>query len=378
MNIYSIWSDTYYIEDIVGDSLEYRIVLENDSSLCDVQLLRLLDVNYKIAVIQLIRDLFGYSLAEAKDLVDNAPSIIATDITWDEAQHAIQELSYLSAQARVIGDSKVIYSGKAYKFPNSDTVKININKICQNYLNSNIHNIMQSLADTGMLPTDEDGNVLNDIEDSVHTFSLYKVGENIPAATWTFINDWSYQRKQFSDIGTLPTFNAIINAHYAEGMICFDTSYAVEKKKLWISTGNDGTYWIPSCGDYAIYFQNLWGGWNSFLIEGDVTITDNINSYLYNRAFNNNTVEFEEGRYIAEIKSKYNLNTGLLDDEEAETLVKHLLSSNATYLHDLKKNTVIPIVITNKDLIYKTYRNQNGTPFNYVIEVQASQTKIRN
>lgn len=274
-----------------------------------------------------------------------------------------------SLEYRIVNDDTgtVIYSGRAYKFPDRNEVVININKICQNYLNSNIEPLMQDIAD---------GNDWNSyrIPDAVHRFTLYERNGSIPMESWTFINDWSYDIKQRTN-GTY-SMNAIINGHYAEGMVCLETAFN-GNDAVHVSKSGNG-YDVASCGDYALYYQNLYGGWNSFLIEGKANeVSDDITAYNYNKAFNNNTVQFEEGRYIAEIKTKYRLYTGLLDDDESWAFVSHLLGSNTVYMHDLKKDKVYPVIITNKDLVYKTYANQDNEPVQYTIDIQLSQTRVR-
>ncbi len=55
----------------------------------------------KIKVIKAIRDITGLGLAEAKDLVDNAPSVIKTGLTLEEAQEIKAELDAMEATAKV-------------------------------------------------------------------------------------------------------------------------------------------------------------------------------------------------------------------------------------------------------------------------------------
>ena len=167
-------------------------------------------------------------------------------------------------------------------------------------------------------------------------------------------------------------------------MICFEvnsgvTTYvkSLADKADTIITFNGGVkYDVRYCGDYAIYYLNSYGGWDSFLIEGKVKKFDDFTQYEYNKSFDNNTLQFEKTRYMNEIKTRYEMNTGWLTDEQAENLAKNLLGSTKLYVHNLVDDRIFPAIITDSSVEYKTFRN-NGRLVSYTINVQESQGKIR-
>ena len=149
----------------------------------------------------------------------------------------------------------------------------------------------------------------------------------------------------------------------------------VSKAKITID--NNVTYDCSYCGDFAVYYVNKYGGWNSFLFEGLCKRTDNLTDYKYNRVVNNRTNNYENNRYMVEINPTYQLNTGWLSDEEAARLASDLLPTSKLYLHNLIDDTIVPAFILDSQAAYKTFET-NGRKFvSYTVNIQESQTKIR-
>lgn len=144
-----------------------------------------------------------------------------------------------------------------------------------------------------------------------------------------------------------------------------------------LATLSDDGFVIESghnyCGDWALYYSNRSGGWDSFLIEGNVKKIDNFEKYYINRSYNNTTMEWGKKVYHNEITTNYELHTGWLNDRQSEILAFNLLSSNQVYLHDLVNNKIIPVVITDDTAEYKTFKNNGRKMVNYTINVEASQ-----
>lgn len=292
---------------------------------------------------------------------------------------------------RIELDDAIIYRGRAYRYPDSDSVRININKICQNYLDSSISSLIDKLA-TGEEVKDSDRVILN----SILTFKLYEGDSTVFSDSWTFINNWSYVDKAFDDYSESDVsmdMNEIINGHYAMGMRLLDTRYektfnyseqtsegtedVTLHNKLVITVDDTPLYTVPSCGDYAIYYQNIKGGWNSFLIEGSVVKKENYTNHGYCKSFNNTTVEFDEKTYNSEVFTNYSCVTGWLTDKESETFVRNIGNCTAMYLHNLKEDKIFPVLITDNNFTYKTYQNQGKKLVNYTFNLKASQCKIR-
>lgn len=265
------------------------------------------------------------------------------------------ELSY-----RISLDGGVVFSGKAYRYPNADILRININKVCQNYLSNNSVETIFNGAQTENAP------------ESIRTFVLMD-DSGRTLETYRFLYDWSYEDKDW--IGGNVILSKPINGHYTDGMIRLNTLFSDGRV---INYGYNNAYRKNiRCQRYALYYLNAFGGWDSFLIEGNVNKSDKINPYNFNTSFDNQTREFEQGRYVAEIDTEYVMHTGYLSDDGAYTLAKNLIPSNRVYLHDILEGTIKPVVITNTTSEYKTYKNQGERMVNYTLNIKESQSKIR-
>lgn len=257
-------------------------------------------------------------------------------------------------------DGNVIFSGKAVKMPGADELKININKICQSYL---YEDLVQLLAN-GQRAVHSQGQ---------RVFELWSNGYNLE--NYMIFYDYSYD--YVKDIeGNVITSNPI-NGHYVDGMLKPKTIRISTNNSNQMYTDNDNTdYNVQACGNYVLYYLNSYGGWDAFLIEGAVSKRDNFTTYTMDRAFNNTTMDFENKRYISEIKTSYEMSTGFLNDEQSANLAKNLLGSNMVYLHDLKEGTIKPVVIEDKSVTYQTY-SQAGKMANYKLNISESQSKVR-
>lgn len=134
------------------------------------------------------------------------------------------------------------------------------------------------------------------------------------------------------------------------------------------------SYDLDHCGPGAFIYRNRFGGWDSFLIEGNVIKTDNYTRQNWRRkGFYNQTIDVDSYGYNAaekvtdsiDINTTYEAHTGWLTDEESARLVFHLLSSPTVYYQILKPeetNTdaqlfMFPVRLTSSSAEYKKFRN---------------------
>lgn len=128
---------------------------------------------------------------------------------------------------------------------------------------------------------------------------------------------------------------------------------------------------------YSLYYVNSYGGVDVLPFKGGgQKKTDNITRFNYSRSFRNNTPEFENVNYMNEIKEEYELHTGWMSDEQSMRM-HELVESTIVYLYDAEEKTYTPVVMTDKKLEYKTYRNQGRKFYNYTVNVEESQSKER-
>ena len=154
---------------------------------------------------------------------------------------------------------EVIFSGKAYKFPNGDYLKINVAPVCANYLSTDIPAAFWAQTGPGYF---------NFTPNAIKTFDLVdNVGNYL--ASYTFINDYSYVST------TSNTFSFPITDKWAPNMYYLNTYYLDSNHTLQMYfTTTQPTGSTLACGDYALYYQNMRMGWDSFLLEGKCVRTD--------------------------------------------------------------------------------------------------------
>lgn len=327
-------------------------------------------------------------------------SPIWKDYVWNE----IISSDFIEYHLDYAGD--MVYAGKAYKYPETDRVEFLLNNVAENYLSNGI---IFNTSKTIISP------------EYLKPFTLITSSGNEKPIT--FFNDWSYKDRDLTK-GTmlsdpitglvdprqylvaswiLPTGTGVINRFfYVDGTsIAMDISlnsgingytYTEDlSNKLWpcgsylivgfVEDGNISDrqirYDIDTTGkDYVLYYTNSAGGWDSLLVEGNVRKTDEIKSETYTRKVLNTSQEFARNKYLNTITSSWILYTGYLNDIQAFKMF-NLIESTKVYLHNLKDNTITPVLITDTNCEYKTYTNQGKNKFYYTINVEASQDTYR-
>lgn len=274
----------------------------------------------------------------------------------------------------------------------------------------------------------------SDMLESYLTVDIYNMTENgypgVVDATFKYYNDWSRFEQRYDYTRSL---NDPINGKGCDNMIIpfcvyyddaatfsiVDTekngnvnTYTLSKpstpfamrtnsfydtKKLEYKQDNEVifSYDMDHCGPGAFIYRNRFGGWDSFLIEGNIIKTDNYTKLNwrrkgeYNQGYSINTLKYIDEKVTdsVNIDTTYQAYTGWLSDEEAERLVFHLLSSPIVYFQNLHKENqvfdtdplldLIPIRITTSSAEYKKFRNGKKL-INYLITFEKSNTeKVR-
>ena len=274
----------------------------------------------------------------------------------------------------------------------------------------------------------------SDMNDSYITVDIYNMTESgypgVVDSTFKYFNDWSRFEKRYDYTRSL---NDPINGKGCDNMIIpfcvyYDdaatfsivdtekngnvnirtlstpstpfvmrTDIFYDTKKLEYKQGDEVifSYDMDHCGLGAFIYRNRFGGWDSFLIEGNIIKTDNYTKLNYRtKGEYNQMSDFRSSKYMDEkhtdnvsINTEYEAYTGWLSDEEAERLVFHLLSSPIVYFQDLNKenqlydtdqSTLIPIRLTASSAEYKKFRNGRRL-VNYSIKFEKGNIeKVRN
>lgn len=258
---------------------------------------------------------------------------------------------------------ETIFNGKAWANPNTNEVSININNLVKDYLEFELPN----LNDVGDFLNVTHPNVIK---------TFYFIRNGVEVEQYRFIKDWSYKTHNRN------VLSAPINGKGVDGQLYFVTYVTDEDEEDLVFTNiqksPNNLYSNNLCNcRYVLYYLNRYSGMDSLAIEAKVVKTDNYQPYFITSTYNNNTTEFGKKIYHNDITTTYNLTTGWLKDSESENLAFNLLSSNLVYLHDIKENKIMPVVITNSSVEYKTFKNQNNKLYNYTISVECSQKEYR-
>ena len=266
---------------------------------------------------------------------------------------------------RIYNGTDLIFQGRAYKRPNAETNDIKLNKVFENYLSNSINSLLNS------------GETEETNKEACKAFRLMKLdsdGTETLIEEYKILYDWSYD---FLFVGSNAVLSRPINGRYVAGMYKMHTSVNGQSGTVTNSLTAGAYNVLADCGDYALYYLNSYGGWDALLIDGTVLKKSTITQYTTDRNYNNNSIEFEQTKYINEIQDAYEINTGFLTDEQAANLSKNLIPSKEVYLHFISGNKIIPVLITDTSVTYQTYQTNNLQMPQYKINVKESQIKLR-
>ena len=265
-------------------------------------------------------------------------------------------------------DGETIFTGKGVKYPGADDMQLNINKICRNYLECDI---------AALLTTMPSSNTNLDHPNAQRTFNFYTGSTKVN--DYVFYQDYSYTDDKPTTGSSIVVSNPI-NGHFVSGMLKVrtyrGTSSYYTTGSASSSTGLGYTTRVK-CVPYVLYYLNSYGGWDAFAIEGTGIKKDAYTTYKTDQSYNNTTLQFETNKYVQEIKTSYELNTGLLSDEQSANLAKNLLGSIKVYLQNIDEGWIKPVIITDSNATYQTYQTNGRKLCQYKINVQMSQSKIR-
>lgn len=298
-------------------------------------------------------------------------------------------------------DDSVLYEGVTVSADDdSYPYKINVPRLVESYISSGTFSGISSGWETleGRLVVD---------------FYKYYNDAVYFRSTFQFWNDWSDWRQNYNQSRVL---NDPINGKGCQGMMIPLCVYSVDSEgytavitqggqESTISLGYPGedfgintkeytgekvvfkknntevfSYDLSHCGEGYLVYRNRFGGWDSFLLEGNISKTETYERERYKMPEQSSSARQEERKIDRlNINTSYTAYTGWLSDEESERLVFHLLSSPVVYFvpmnNDLYRDEyLIPVLITNSSSEYKKFRNGRKI-FNYTITFEESYTK---
>lgn len=261
---------------------------------------------------------------------------------------------------KIYQNTTLLYEGVAVKMPSELNLKININKICKDYLSQDIDLLITSNSASMQAAS------------AFVAFDLKNERGTI-LESYGFLYDWDWSH---SWNGAATTLSLPVNGEYADGMMKLKTT--VSSQRVVTNYRSTGDYTKAVCSDYVLYYLNARGGWDAFAYTGKCTRTDTVKQYTFNHFFdNNNNDEFEVGRYAAEITPQWELNTGILTEEQSRIYAHHLASSNKAYLHILSEGRILPVVIADNSIVYKDDDSEGNNVITHRTVVKASQIELK-
>lgn len=303
-----------------------------------------------------------------------------------------------------------IYHGKAWKKPGESSIMICINDVCADWLVNTFPSLSEEFSRSDM-----------PVEFVVQTIST--AGVYSEKARVRFINDWSYDAsynpetkgmsfpvngkidgrqwllwtglnvstieahvtmtngqsmKVFIPIEISNDFNADFNQDFARSVGSAGSGTAVFSPVQWGDVASvviNGVAYdvVRGCNRYVLYYLNAHGGWDSLLIEGAASEEDRLTRHTMTKA---GIYDREKSNYLNEIEKSITLHTSWLSDEQSLRM-HHLLNSTDVYLHDLEKNSILPVILEGSSTPYKTFKGEGGKLVNYTIEVTIAQSRKR-
>lgn len=264
-------------------------------------------------------------------------------------------------------NSELIYAGVAVAKPNESECNINVSRIVQNYLNSNLPEEVYtgSTLVTGQYyePNAVLGYTLTDGKGNV--FESYR-----------FLNCWDYLTHfaMIASPGVPYPLSKSVNNHSVDEMFHFNSVLTkTNKVRTTINTGIAGDY----CGYGALYYSNNMGGWDSFLIEGTVVKKDTYQRYTINNKWIADTLKPGTRTLVNTIDESWTLKTHLLTDNETKILAENLYGSNNIFFHNFADGKITPVVITDTSVEYKNLRANKKKKFYATINIKSTQPKQR-
>ena len=126
------------------------------------------------------------------------------------------------------------------------------------------------------------------------------------------------------------------------------------------------------CGQYAIYYVNAYGYWDTLAVLGKTKETDNIVRHTSDLLYNN-AIAYARARsnYVNEITKRFTFYTHWLTDAQSARM-HHLLNSPKVLLHDVAAGIIRPLVLTGSSTEHK----RNGLN-QYTIEAELAQQRLR-
>lgn len=299
-------------------------------------------------------------------------------------------------QYRVRYNGNDIYKGWSYDVSGYGQNEIVINDICRDYLSTNFPSASNVWYQDyyasrdfelyiGLSPDDEPNTKVANIH-FLYDWSYDSDYLNTPSEAWIAMEPLQdyYDSRQFHIFSVNGPATLTDTSHYSyvnanQDRSLIKTQLPPGTATLYSENGNYSRKFTikDNCGiRYCLYYVNSRGGWDSVLVDGVSMQTDKYDRETFTQNYRTPSINRGVIEYRNNITESWTLYLKSLGDSR-NPIFHNLYESTNVYLHDLEEGRIIPVVITSREMQYKTRKNQGKKLYTYEITVESSQRKLR-
>ena len=311
---------------------------------------------------------------------------------------------------------EIVYQGRAYLRPDAADVSVRINDICADYFAGTLPALSQASFEALSLPLTYYVEYYDEVEE-----------DWVEADTVQFLDDWSYDPSydattmglafpingridsrqwitytavgaasvtmtiHFKDgttasvvvpIAISADFNEDFNSDFARSARSAGSGTAVFDLSSWtdvdyVTIGLARYTVVTDCGKYALYYQNAYGGWDTFLLEGQCRRTDRLVRHEQAHEYDNRNIQNRGiANYVNEVSPVWEISTGILDDAAGE-MMHHVLESTDVYLYEIDTDRMMPVVLEGDEAQWQTYKANGRQPVRYTFTARLARERVR-
>lgn len=328
--------------------------------------------------------------------------------------------SYDSIPFRIKIQDDIIYNGKAHRKPNETDINIRINDVCADYLINALPALSQAEFSALSFPlafmveafissapgADPDWEEIEEVQfindwsyDNSYVPSTmgmsFPINGRIDARQWLTYTAYNAQSINatitFKDgtsaqviipIAISADFSADFNDDFSRSARSAGSGTAVFDLSEWddvasVTIGNTTWKVVSDCEEWALYYVNAFGGWDSLLIEGLTSQRDELERHTREMEYDNRDIK-NRGlqNYVNEMSNVFTMHTSWMSDDESARM-HHLLNSTEVYLGNIGTGEMMPVILNNTTTEYKTYKGNGGRLVNYTIDATLAQDRTR-
>lgn len=299
---------------------------------------------------------------------------------------------YVSYRLIIEGTDEVIYNGNAYL--KNGSAQVRVNDIVKNYIDEKYDINGAQWQDNNAY-----ANILFQVEED---------GEYQDYMVLRAYNDWSYDTDRTSVFASDPiskvldyrqhfvftihnrfdSFESKIQTDLSDG----DGFYKVINNQMVTETirdlhNLDSVYLIDlvsreeiefevKCtkNKYCLYYKNLYGGFDSILLNrtSKKLLTTKSDEYITNEL--NISGKHQKKQYERTVQRKWQLHTNLMNDAQSDK-IRHIALTNCAWLQNLETGETVPVNVTDSTTQVKTFINNGRKVINYEITIEEALNK---